>query len=139
MTRAKIVFLAESGGDLDEIEKQFRQCIDAQQELLGDDHPEVLVTLNEYSAFLLEHAKLETAEHSYRLLLSRQIQRLGEDHVACLGTLSSLAEALDGLDLPEAEEMYRRATALATALDGGATELSWHHMNKLATYLRMRG
>ena len=136
---AKAMLLVELEGDVEEIKELFRRSIHAQEKCFGENHPEVLSSLAEYSDFLFKRGKFKEAETSYRSLLLRQQSRLGSQHIGLLPTLTNLGHLLSQLThLPphlEVEEMYRRAVRVAKDFDGGDEETSWSCMQNLAVCL----
>ncbi len=62
--------------------------------MLGDDHPGVLNSINNFGMVLLAAGKLDEAERSVREALEGRQRVLGEDHPTTLGSLINLGTVL---------------------------------------------
>ncbi len=97
-----------------EMARLLEQVLAVRSELLGDQHPLVLETLNDLAVSSRTALDYAAAQEIFEDLLSRQKQVLGTEHVELAVTLYNLATALDRLErTPEAEERLSEAWRLA--------------------------
>ena len=68
-----------------------RELLDAQQRILGADHPNTLRTRGNLASLLGEAGQVEEASAQFRELLDAQQRILGADHPNTLGTRGNLA------------------------------------------------
>ncbi|KAI8934447.1 hypothetical protein NX059_009179 [Plenodomus lindquistii] len=136
---SKANLLQEMQADFDEIESLYRECLISQEENMGDDHPDVLVTLSEYGSFLLDREHFEEAETLHRILIRRQESRLGAHHGARVVSLQRLGQALEKLERKDAEDTYREALDLAATCGLVDTPIGWECMEALGEYLHQSG
>ena len=123
-----------------EAEKQIERAIELRRRLLGERHPDTLVSMRSLALAYQHHGKEAQAESLLKQVLDTQRRVLGEDH---LDTLES-AHAL-GLVYYEREKYAQAEPLLTKALDGQRHALGEHHpttaltMNNLAELYKDEG
>ncbi len=86
------------------------QALVTRRRVLGDDHPDTLVSIAEMGVILDRQGKPDEAEPYYREALERRRRVLGAEHRQTLTSMNNLALALQSLGrLEEAEPYYREA------------------------------
>ncbi|KAH7175986.1 putative kinesin [Dactylonectria macrodidyma] len=97
-------------GKFDEAEQMNRRALDAQEKVLGREHPDTLTSVSNLAAVLQCQGKYEEAEQMNRQALDTKEKVLSRDHPATLRSVSNLALVLlcQG-KYEEAEQMNRRA------------------------------
>ena len=113
----------------------------AQQELLGKEHPDTLVTMNNLAVVLRRRGKYEEAEEMHRQALGPQETVLGKENPDTLTSMNNLALVLgDQGKYEEAEEMHRQALGLQETVLGKEHPDTLTSMNNnLVTVLRDQG
>ena len=86
--------LLESQGKLDEAEPFFREAIEAQRRVLGDDHPDTLSAIFNMGALLQSQGKPAEAEPLLREALEGRRRVLGDDHPDTLRSIEQLSSVL---------------------------------------------
>lgn len=106
------IALHESG-DLEEAEKWYRYRLDVYTELLGDDNPYTLSSLNNLAMIALGHGDPATGVELTRKSLAGQTKAFGPEHPFLPKTRNYLGYCLRGRggpgDLDEAEALHRQA------------------------------
>ncbi len=127
-------------GLLDHAMPPQRRALALRRELLGDDHPDSITSINNLSHLLAELGELEEATRYAReaLALSRSVN--GEDHVFTLTYLGNLGSLLaDQERLDEAEALYREALRRSRRTLGDEHPRTLTAMNDMGVFLRERG
>jgi tetratricopeptide (TPR) repeat protein len=75
-----------------EAEKMYRQALELTKEVLGDDHPSTLDSMNNLAIVLEQQGKYAEAETLQRQTLERKKGGLGDDHPATLTNMNNLVE-----------------------------------------------
>src|SRR5256885_1199622 len=90
VTRASRCRMRE--GKFDESESLYREALDKRRRLLGNKHPQTLVSISDMGTLLRERDKLNEAEPFMREAVETYRQVLGEDHPSTLIAMNNLAE-----------------------------------------------
>ena len=94
-------------GKLTEAETTQRQALAMQRKLLGEEHPEVAISLNNLALVLRDQGKLAEAEAMLRDALAMQRKLLGDEHPKVAVSLDNLADVLRKQGkLAEADEPF---------------------------------
>lgn len=89
-----------------------QSCLATRRRLLGDEHPDTLISINVMGVVLQDQGKLDQAEPYLREALESRRRVLGENHPDTLVSLNNLALLLQEKgQLAEAEPYYREALA----------------------------
>ncbi|HYF16145.1 MAG TPA: serine/threonine-protein kinase [Phycisphaerales bacterium] len=103
----------------DEARPLLTKAHDARVRLLGADHRETLVVLNQRALLATNSGESEEAERLLRINAEACVRNFGEDHPDTIAARSNLAVALDNLDRsPEAIRLNEQALASARRLYG---------------------
>ncbi len=97
-------------GRFAEAEPLLRSALGVCERVLGPEHPDTVVCLNNLATLLVALGRNDEAEQRYRRALTVRQRLLGPDHPATATSLNNLAGLLEGLGrYEEAEPLYRRA------------------------------
>jgi tetratricopeptide (TPR) repeat protein/predicted Ser/Thr protein kinase len=123
-----------------EAQKQIERALDLRRRLLGEDHPDTLISMRNLAVLYRHQGKVEQAESLLIKVLGVQRRLLGEDHPDTLESAYDLALLYDD------QEKFTLAEPLLTkALDGQRRILGEQHpgtavtMNKLAELYKEEG
>ncbi|MBU0637753.1 MAG: serine/threonine-protein kinase [Planctomycetes bacterium] len=95
-----------------EAEPHLRAALDTRTRLLGDEHPDTLVTVVNLAAALKELNRPADAEQLIRRALDTRRRLFGEEHTQTLDTMNSLAGILQKQGrVAEAEALWRQTLA----------------------------
>jgi tetratricopeptide (TPR) repeat protein len=95
------------------------EALTIRQELLGQNHPHTLISMNNLGSVLEYQGKYEHAEEMHRQSLRLREAVLGKEHPGTLTSMNNLATALAGQGKYEqAEEMHRQSLRLREAVLG---------------------
>ena len=109
-----------------------REALERTRRVLGDDHPETLIAVNNLGSLLQEQGKLDEAEAYYREALEGRRLVLGSDHQVTLVSLNNMGLLLKNLGrLDEAETYFR------VALEGHRRVLGDDHPKTLNALSKM--
>ena len=102
------------------------RALQTRRSLLGDDHPDTLMSIGNMGFLLQAQGKLTEAEPLLREALEGKRSLLGDDHPDTLGSINNMGLLLDSQGkLAEAEPFYREA------LDGNRRVLGDDHAQTL--------
>jgi len=73
-----------------EAERLYRETLDGERRVLGEDHPQRLAAANDFAALFKDQGRYAESAALYRETLDRERRVLGEDHPETAGTLYSL-------------------------------------------------
>ena len=118
-------------------EPQLREALATRESLLGEEHPDTLITAKNLAAVLRELGQLPEAESLLRRVLRVRSRELGTGHPGTLETMNSLADVLQKQGkIVEAEAMWRDVLAgQRAALDRNDPQLAIT-LNNLAQLLK---
>ena len=85
---------ARQQGELEEARKLNEQVLEAQQRILGPDHPNTLTTMNRLGSNLQDQGELEKARKLLEQVLEARRRILGPDNEATLPSMTNLAIVL---------------------------------------------
>ena len=126
--------------ELGEAERLYRQAIEQYGKLLGPDHPQTLMSVNNLASLLSEGCYNEEAERLYLQALDGYTKALGAEHPYSLMTLTNLANLTKHKgDLLEAEALYRRALQGWVSLRGPAHQYTLNVVTSLGSLLSAMG
>jgi len=93
--------------------------------LLGDDHPDTLVSMNNLASIYQMQKSYEEAEKLYNFILEKRLVTLGEDHPMYLDSLFNLGVYYNSRGMNrEAKEMLDKCAELRSAVLGPTHELT---------------
>jgi tetratricopeptide (TPR) repeat protein len=116
------------------------EALTIRQELLGQNHPHTLISMNNLGLVLEYQGKYEQAEEMHRQSLRLREAVLGEEHPDTLMSMNNVATVLEGQGKYEqAEEMHRQSLRLKEAVLGKEHPDTLTGMNNLATALAGQG
>ncbi len=95
-------------GDLEAAEASFREAIDLQHRLVGDDHPNHAFHLSNLARLIQEQGRTEEAERHYRHALALRERHLPADHPNISDTVIWLGSLLLATGRAEEAEGYVR-------------------------------
>lgn len=125
-------------GRLDAAEELYRQALDMQRELLGEDHVETAGTLANLGQVLVQQGRLDEAEEVFGRSLGATRRALGDRHGRTGVVLASLANVAQARgDLETAERRYGEAVDVLRA--AGETAHLAGALHNLASLLRDAG
>jgi len=108
--------LLNTKGLFAEAERLYRRVLDIDQTVLGSDHQEVAIDLNNLATLLQDTNRLDEAEPLMRRALDIAEATSGDDHTVIASYLNNLAQLLQATNrLAEAEPLIRRALDIAEA------------------------
>ena len=123
-------------------EVQYTQEIEDMQDILGKNHPVVLI-LRTTLALLVERKGDFQRSHDIQLQLMNDLisdPDYGPDHVSSLTSISNLASVLSTLgDFDKAEEMHRIVLSKSQGKPGGEDPHTLASANNLATIMQQKG
>ena len=90
-----------------EAEPFFREALEGKRRVLGDDHAETLVLINDTGNLLSSMGRLQEAESFFREVLTRRRRALGEDHPHTLFSLDNMCGVLMAMRRFEEAEQLR--------------------------------
>ena len=100
-------------GDYDGAEAIFSEVLALRRRLLGNDHPDVSITLDSYARVLKEKGEFERAETLQREAIAIARKVYGDEHMAIAITTGSLASILRASgNTARALPVYQEALAL---------------------------
>ncbi|KAF2818138.1 kinesin light chain 1 [Ophiobolus disseminans] len=112
-------------------EVSYRQALSLRKEVLGHEHPDTLMSMNNLAAVLDSQGKYEEAEKMHRQTLARYEKVLGHEHPSTLTSMNNLAQ--------EAETMHRQTLARYEKVLGHEHPSTLISMNNLALVLDRQG
>ncbi|NEO59470.1 MAG: tetratricopeptide repeat protein, partial [Moorea sp. SIO4G2] len=100
-------------------EPWLKQCLEASQNRLGENHPDVATSLNNLAGLYKDQGRYSEAEPLYQQALKLRKQLLGENHPDVATSLNNLAGLYDNQGrYSEAEPLYQQALDLWKQLLG---------------------
>jgi tetratricopeptide (TPR) repeat protein len=106
-------------GDYENSKRSFIRCLEAQENLLGPDHPSTLVTANNLALMFHDKGDYERAEAFYKRCLEGQERRSRSENPAALITVDNLGTLYwDRGDLEQAELCLKRCLEARERLIG---------------------
>ncbi len=104
---------------LADAEPLIRGNLRVRRAVLGEDHPTVLQTQNNFAGLLIESGQIEKAVELLEQLVPRYQQAVGEDHPQTLGTMLNLGGAYLWSQRPtEAADFFREVRRQVSATQG---------------------
>jgi tetratricopeptide (TPR) repeat protein len=101
-------YLASSISDTTEAEDLYKRALAGREKILGINHPETLMTLNNYAGILNDKGDLDGSIDAYRRAYLTKLDVLGKHHPSTLVSLSNLVmRTREKGDLIEAEAYGR--------------------------------
>jgi tetratricopeptide (TPR) repeat protein len=109
-------------GDFAAAEQPGRRAWEISRQLLGDDHPGVMLDAAAYAAILDGLERYDESEPIHVRMLNFMLRTYGPDHYEVAAALHNLAAVSDSLGRPdEAERHYRRSMAIKECLLGSCS------------------
>lgn len=104
--------VAQDVGDFDEARELYRSALRVQTEVLGEDHPDSLITRANLADLLRAEGRLAEAHEEHALILRTRTDVLGAEHPSTLLSAVNVALVLRELGRPaEAGALHRDAVA----------------------------
>ena len=101
-------------------EPLYEQVLDIRRRVLGDDHPDTAVILNNLALLYRDQGHFAQAEPLLEQALDIRRRVLGNDHVSTAGSLNNLAEFYKAQGhFATAEPLYIEAVEIAERVWGG--------------------
>jgi tetratricopeptide (TPR) repeat protein len=98
-----------TAGDSEEAETLYRDALTMNQQLYGESHPAIALSLSNLAEIYRSQSRLELAEATYREVLVMQRKLLGDDHPEVARVMNNLAFVYhDRGHLEKAMAMQRR-------------------------------
>ncbi|MFZ4729175.1 MAG: tetratricopeptide repeat protein [Pseudanabaena sp.] len=117
-----------------------QRCLDAVKEKLGDRHPDVATSLNNFAGLYYSQGRYEAAEPLYQKSLEIHKSIYGELHTKIATSLNNLAELYSSQGRYEAAEpLYRQALTLWQELLGDRHSHVAFSLNNLARLHHLQG
>ena len=115
-------------------------AFNVRQELLGQEHPATLASMNDLAMVLSHQGKYEQAEEMYRQVLELDETVLGKKHPHALTSMNNLAVVLrDQGKYKQAEEIHRQELALCETVLGKEHPDTLKSISNLALVLGDQG
>jgi tetratricopeptide (TPR) repeat protein len=123
-------------GLYDQAEPHLRRALATRRELLGDDHPDVAVSMSDLSLLLLESKQdYDEAERLAGGALSIRERSFGPNSVEVAASLNDLARIADASGRPaRADSLYRRALAIRRSTPAADSTALAESLNNLAAF-----
>ena len=119
---------AAEQGRYNEAEQMDRRALDGREKVLGNEHPDTLISVSNLALVLQHQGKYDEAEQVNRRALDGREKVLGKEHPDTLTSVSNLVLVLrDQGKYDEAEQINRRA------LDGREKVLGKEHPDTLTS------
>jgi serine/threonine protein kinase/tetratricopeptide (TPR) repeat protein len=125
---------------LAEAEPYFREALDKRRRLLGDDHPDTLISINNMGALLKAQGKLAEAEPYFREALQSCRRVLGDEHPDTLSSVNSMGSLLEAQgNRAEAEPYFFEALEMSRRLFKGDHPEVAYSLSNVASVLQAQG
>jgi tetratricopeptide (TPR) repeat protein len=116
------------------------QLLERRVKVLGKEHPETLVSMNEVGVALDGQGKHVEAEQMHRKTLALNEKVLGREHPSTLVSMNRIGIALDNQGKhAEAEQMHRKTLALREKVLGREHPSTLKSMNEVGVALSRQG
>ncbi|KAI1506280.1 hypothetical protein F5X99DRAFT_129304 [Biscogniauxia marginata] len=100
-------------GKYNKAEQMHRQTLELRERVLGKEHPNTLISINNLAKVLRSQGKYEEAEQMHRQTLELRERVLGREHPNTLTSMNNLVEVLRSQGKYEkAEQMHRQTLEL---------------------------
>jgi non-specific serine/threonine protein kinase/serine/threonine-protein kinase len=107
-------YLLQAQGKLDQAEPYYREALEKRRRVLGGEHPDTLISINNMGALLQAEGKIDQAEPYYREALEKRRRVLGDEHPHTLASIGSMGALLHAQGKPsEALELLTPAQETA--------------------------
>jgi tetratricopeptide (TPR) repeat protein len=121
-------------------EPLYRQALEVRERVLGGEHPDTLVSVNNLAHVLYREGDYEGAEPLYRRALAANERVSGREHPSTLLNVNNLALLLYGKgDFMGAESLHRRALEANERVLGKEHPSTLLSLNNLAELLASKG
>ena len=133
-------FLQEKRALYREAEPLYRQALAIRQKVLGPEHSDTAMSLNNLASLLQDQGHLAEAEPLLRQALAINQKVLGPEDLDTATSLNNLAMVLKAQGrLAEAEPLYRQALAISQKALGPEHPTTATSLNNLASLLQAQG
>jgi tetratricopeptide (TPR) repeat protein len=120
--------------------KMEEAALTVQQELLGKEHPDTLISMNVMASVLNNQGKYEEAEEMHQQVLRLRKIVLGKEHPNTLKSMNNLANVLSNQGkYEEAKEIHQQVFGLWRTIRGKEHPDTLISMNNLANVLNDQG
>jgi tetratricopeptide (TPR) repeat protein len=127
-------------GNYETAKVRTKKAVEIREELLGKEHPNTLMSMNNLASALSDQGKYEQAEEMNRQVLRLREVMLGKEHPDTLTSMNNLASALsDQGKYEQAEEMNQQILRLREVVLGKEHPDTLKSMNNLASALSDQG
>ena len=86
--------LLQSQGRFDEAQQFYREALEGQRRVLGDDHPNTLASISNLGTLLVAQGQLDEAEQLFGEALQTRRRTLGDDHPRTLRSIGMVGTLL---------------------------------------------
>ncbi|KAL7754809.1 hypothetical protein ACKLNR_015149 [Fusarium oxysporum f. sp. zingiberi] len=117
-----------------------REVLEKRQRILGDEHPDTIMAMNNLAATLSNQGKLDEAASMMKEVLEKMQRILGDEHPHTISAMNNLAATLgDQGKLDEAASMMKEVLEKRQRILGDEHPDTISAMGNLASTLRGRG
>jgi len=117
-----------------------KQAMDTRRRVLGEEHPDTLISVGNMSGLLKAQGKHAEAEPYFREVLEKSRRVLGEEHLDTLTSIGNLGSLLEAQGkLAEAEPYYREALEKQRRVRGEEHPDTLTTLNNMAGLLWAQG
>jgi tetratricopeptide (TPR) repeat protein len=114
-----LAFLLKSDNKLEESEVLYKEVLEVEIEVLGEQHPSVIVARSNIGMLLKTLNRFDEAEDQYRVALENATVALGRSNLTTIATINNLASVLFMVSkLAESEALLREVVVLQTERAG---------------------
>jgi len=127
-------------GSLDKAEELYVRCLHDREQLLGGQHPETLISINNLGMLYLEKGEYDKAEENLKRCLEISQSLLGPEHPETLISVNNLGVLYaDKNDYEQAEKLYTRCLETEERLLGEKHQSTLKCMNNLGQLYADKG
>lgn len=127
-------------GLFDSAENPQARALEIRRDVIGDDHPSTLKSINTSGVLLLEQGKLSEAEPYFREAIERSRRVLGDDDPVTLLAINGMGSLLRNQGMhAEAEPYYRESLEGRRRVLGDNHPHTLNSINNMGSLLRLQG
>ena len=136
----EVGYYVKSSGNYANAQPFFKRALTIREKVLGPDHPDTAVSLNNLGTLLRTMGDLTTARPYYEQALAINGKVLGPDHPHTASSLNNLGGLLQAMgDLTAARPFYERALTINEKVLGPDHPHTARSLNNLGSLLRTMG
>ncbi len=127
-------------GELEEAESHHREAVEKNRRVLGDDHPETLISIDDLAVTLQNLGRYDEAEALFIEALEGMRRVLGDDHPNTLATVGNLGQVIAETGrLAEAESYHRESLDGLRRIEGPEGAETMTALSNLGVLLHSMG